>query len=309
MSELKHSNILLFLLGSLWLVGTNHHSVVAEQQIPTVVIYPKQQSSNDRREEYRIKLLEAVLRATEVEFGLFELRYSTLDIPNHRLDIMVSEQKHINIFSTATSKTLEQDLIPIRIPILKGLMGLRLFLIREKSQSQISKINNDKELLKLVIGQGQAWPDVTIFRHNLFTVTTSSRYDNLFRMLVGKRFDIFPRGVNEIFEEHQRFSKLYPSLRIEKTRIIYYPLPVYFFVSKDNPKLADRINVGIRRLIKDGVFDQLFLEYHQSLISQMRIDQRKLTLLENPLLPENIEFLNDDYWLKEIHLIHQTMFQ
>ncbi|RYE36930.1 MAG: hypothetical protein EOP48_29215 [Sphingobacteriales bacterium] len=40
--------------------------------------------------------------------------------------------------------------------------------------------------------------------------------------------------------------------------MIYYESSVYFFVNKNNKKLADRIGRGLKISMNDGSFDRLF---------------------------------------------------
>lgn len=45
---------------------------------------------------------------------------------------------------------------------------------------------------------------------------------------------------------------------VEQNLMLVYPMPVYFFVSKDNQELADSIKNGLWTLIRYGEFDDLF---------------------------------------------------
>lgn len=264
------------------------------------VIYPKQKSDNDDREKYRYELLDQALRATVKEFGEYSLEYSRFSIPNRRLDIMVAEQREINVFSSATSIGLEHDLLPVKIPILKGVLGLRILFIRKETQKLLGEDINSKKLRSFSVGQGLGWADVEIFERNDFNVMTASNYEALFRMLKAKRFDIFPRGVNEIFKERSMLGADETELAIEKNLLLHYPFPVYFFVSKQNESLAKRIESGLRIMKANGSFEQLFQKYHHEFLAKAQLEKRKLIFMDNPLLPKNMTVLKGDYLINEL---------
>jgi len=44
-------------------------------------------------------------------------------------------------------------------------------------------------------------------------------------MVAESRFDLFPRGINEVFNEYAARHGAIPNLAIEKHLLIYYPWP------------------------------------------------------------------------------------
>ena len=92
-------------------------------------------------------------------------------------------------------------LLPIRIPIQKGILGWRVGLIRKGDQGRFAGVDTLEDLKRVRLAQGQEWPDTLILRANGIDVITAPRYEGLFKMLVSKRFDYFPRSVNEIWDE------------------------------------------------------------------------------------------------------------
>lgn len=83
-------------------------------------------------------------------------------------------QGSLSVFWTSTSKGLETEYQPIRIPIYKGLLGYRIFLIRKEDQPKCSKVRTLADLKGLVAGQGQYWSDTEILRKAGLTVATST---------------------------------------------------------------------------------------------------------------------------------------
>ena len=130
-----------------------------------------------------------------------------------------------------------------------------------------------------------------------FNVVTGSCYEGLFHMLINDRFDYFPRGVNEIFQEHTIRQKSLPQMVIEPTKALYLPLPTYVFVSPKHPELAQRIETGLRAIIQDGSFNRLFRKFHQDNIRKANLDQREIFTLDNPLLPADSPIENNELWI------------
>src|SRR5690606_2065196 len=66
------------------------------------------------------------------------------------------------------SATIEREALlqPIRIPLLKGLMGYKIFLIHPDDQPVFSQVKNLEDLQTLRAGQGADWPDVEILLRN-----------------------------------------------------------------------------------------------------------------------------------------------
>ena len=88
------------------------------------------------------------------------------------------------------------------------------------------------------IGLGSQWSTTKILRAAGFNVVAGSSYDGLFWMLDHDRFDVFPRGVNEIFQEIEARRDSLPNLMIEPSLALYVPTPYYFFVSPQTPRLS-----------------------------------------------------------------------
>lgn len=112
-------------------------------------------------------------------------------------------------------------------------------------------------LRRLRAGAGTFWSDTQILRANGFTVETTIKFDSLFRMLKAGRFDFIPRTREEIdaelaFHAGQGFAEL-PGLALQ------YRQPLYFFVARDKPQLAERLLRGLNLAAADGSFDALFM--------------------------------------------------
>ena len=254
------------------------------------------ESRQDSRNHYFIDVLTLALRKTEAVAGPFELVSYNAPMNQNRALTTLNQDYGVDIVWTMTSNERELNYLPIRIPLLKGLLGHRIFLIHKENLDKFANISNRAELQALSAGQENAWPDTRILRSNGFKVVTGYQYAGLFKMLADHRFDYFPRGMSEIWQEAPVYAGL--DLVVEPSIVVYYPAPIYFFVAKNKPALAKRIETGLMLAIRDGSFEQLFLSHpsNREIFEKTRLANRKLFRLENPLLPEKTPLENPELW-------------
>ncbi len=261
-----------------------------------VVRYPQSQDSQDTRSRYAVQLLQLALDKTVPEYGAYKLKPVQGFRIQSRNIAQLARGEDLDVLWTMTSPKREALLQPIRIPILKGLMGYRLLLIRQIDAPQFAQINTLDELQNYVAGQGHDWPDTRILQANQIAVRTSTNYDALFRQLEAGRFDFMPRGFNEPFAELAAHPSLH--LMVEPHLALFYPTAEYFFVNKHNDKLASRLRAGLLKAIDDGSFDALFLQFptNARAFSKADLQSRTIITLRNPMLPEVTPLLNEALW-------------
>jgi hypothetical protein len=255
----------------------------------TVVRYPQQESPNG----YPALVLKLAL---EESGHAFVLQPSPVSMPQGRALHQLSQGYDVDVVWTMTSKDRERALRPIRIPIDKGLLGWRLFLIDKRQAPAFANIHSLNDLKALYAGQGHDWPDTEILRANGLPVRTSTSYPALFDMLEAKRFDYYPRSVIEIWDEEK--DQAAKGLVIEKNVILYYPTAFYFFVKKDNAALARAIERGLNTAIRNGKFEQLFQRTYGDILHRARVGERTRLKLTNPLLPAATPLGRKELWIQ-----------
>ncbi|KEF30656.1 hypothetical protein D777_02598 [Marinobacter nitratireducens] len=265
------------------------------------VVYPAAESVDDRRFDDLVAILEAVLTATEPDFGPFRMRPSTQVMTSRRYVHELMAGRTPNLIWTSTSKEREQKVRPIRIPLRRGLLSFRISLIHKGDQSTVDRIQSPDDLKGVRIVQGTGWGDIEIFNAYGAEVITSP-YESLFRMIEADRALLFPRGVNEVFDEFEARRNDLPDLAVEQNLLIYYPWPYYFFVAKDNEALATRLEVGLDRIIESGELETIFQKYHGKVLERARLEERRLIRLENPLLPAETPLDDERLWLRPASL-------
>ncbi len=260
------------------------------------VVYPANQTASDSRFNDLIEILDTALKATMPEFGPYELVPSKDGMNEARYLVELKKgEESVNVVWSSTSVDKEKDFLPLRIPLRKGILGFRIALIAKDKQALIDQVKTLADLKKLTIGQGLGWGDVKLYESNGLTVSTA-QYDNLFKMAAGGRFDLFPRGISEAFNEYDTYSKSNPDLAIEKNLLIYYPWPYYFFFNKTDAKLKERIEAGIRKMMKDGSFDTIFRKYNGAAIEKADLKRRRIIKIGNDMLPKETPLNDASLW-------------
>jgi len=73
---------------------------------------------------------------------------------------------NLDLMWASTNKEKENEFLPIRIPLLKGLLGYRLLLIRSDDQAKFDKIFTLNDFKDITLGQGRTWADTKILEEN-----------------------------------------------------------------------------------------------------------------------------------------------
>lgn len=254
----------------------------AEKPIIRVITQPFEKTAHNH-EIFFFKALELALEKTAASDGPFELTSLKEVLSSKRyLAELRRDDGILNIIWTMNDAERERDFLPVKISLLRGMNSYRIFLIRTEDKEKFSHINSLDDLRKLNAGSGSVWPDTPILQANNLPVVTSAHYETLFNMLVHKRFDYFPRGVYEVWNEQEIHG--HRGVMIEERLMFHYPAPIYFFVNKNNKLLADRIQRGLKIAINDGSFDKLFFSIpgFSRGFKEMKSNSRRVFHLNTP---------------------------
>ncbi len=255
----------------------------AQPPEPIDITYPGPAESADTRAGYYVSLIDLAMSKTGVRY---KLKPFTVITAGTRALQLLQVGKDINLTWSPTTKELEELSAPVYIPLDKGILGWRIFLINRRDREKFAGIRTLKELSQYSAGQQRDWGDVQILRANGLKVVDTSLYETMFQMLSVNRFQYFPRGIGEIWGEARRGAKF--DIEVEQTLALHYPSQTYFFVSKKNPVLHDLIERGLRAAIKDGSFDRLFERFNGEAIRRANLDKRivfELTLPNEVIRP------------------------
>ena len=247
--------------------------------------YESNKTKNDKQNSYDISLLKLVLEKTVAKYGSYKLVKAPYMNASRILKYMeLNKLENFIVKRSYSSKLLEKlDYIPF--PIERGVVGYRVFFISPNAKEKISYVKTLDELKKFTMGQGLGWLDVSILEKNGFKVREGSSYQGLFRMVAANRFDLFPRGINQIYNEYEK-QKNIKNLFIEKKISLYYPLPKFFFTHKSNKKALKRLDEGLTLAYEDGSFNKLWKRFYAKSLEFANLKNRKILKIENPFLKD-----------------------
>jgi hypothetical protein len=250
--------------------------------------YPKQPVQNSIHSQYIVDVLELVLQKTGVRYELVE---STDVLLQGKAFKLLSNNRTVNVVWAMTDDKREEDFLPIRIPLYKGLIGWRVLLVNPEKLSQLesSKLRDNYAV------QGMDWPDLKILQANGFNVVSATNYDEAFTIMHRKQADMFPRSIIEVFGELAQ-PELTKALVIEPNFVLQYPAATYFFVNQRDVILGRLLTTGLEMAVADGSFDKLFNATYLDMLHQLGLNKRTLLTLKNPLLPIHTPLADKALW-------------
>ncbi|KGJ90857.1 hypothetical protein [Colwellia psychrerythraea] len=251
----------------------------------------------DPKQSYFVDLLKLTLEASKDQFGEYQLQPINIEMAQARSSLMLQRNEYIDLTWRMTSQQLEQQLQAVYFPILKGLMGSRIFIISKDQQYRFNKNIPLADLQNLHLGQGYNWPDTRILLANGFNVIQG--HDNfLIDMLKKGRFNYYPRALHEPWPEIASDN----TLIVEENLMLKYPAPVFFFVNKENKHLQKRLAFGLSKLLESGRFEHFFINHPitSGIVTKANVSKRTIFHLENPLLSKKTKKLLADerLWIK-----------
>lgn len=278
--------VLLFYRYIIYLIVVFFSAVaIANNTCELSINHPKLESSKDR-----------------LIFELFKLSISKVstNVCYQQLDTIMTEarksksiEKGFIDVQWASADSFANDLlIPVNIPIFKGLLGYRIFVIRKADQKLFDHVNTLTDLQAFIAGQGSFWGDTKVLEQAGLPVVTSTKGRRLWTMLAKERFDYLPLAVHEPWQDLEMRPEL--NLVVEKNLMLVYPMALLFYVNKNNQALHQGLEKGMKMAIADGSYDTLLKASNmiQSASNFAKIESRKIIYINNPAL-KNAVFLQD----------------
>ncbi|MGF6918482.1 substrate-binding periplasmic protein [Paraburkholderia sp. 40] len=255
-----------------------------------VVRFPQPEFEGDHRSDYALQLLQLALSKTS---SAYRIQAAAFPMTQEREVRELEAGRTIDVAPIPSSIEREARLLPIRIPINKGMLGWRLGLIRKGDQGLFAGVNTLEDLKRVRLAQGGDWPDTQILRANGLNVITALNYEGLFKMLIVRRFDYFPRSVMEIWDEQANNAD---TLEVEPHLALHYFYDAYFMVNRKNTRLAQDIREGLEKAIADGSLDKLFQQYNGDRLRKAHLETRTVIELKNPLLTPGTPSDRPELW-------------
>jgi hypothetical protein len=259
----------------------NRGDTATSSTTPMIVRY-YDRGTKDSRHAYKFELIARIMEATRTEYGEYTLAPFGDEPSDKRQAMLISEGKILNLlWATPGTVIARADVISIPVDILRGLLGYRVCLINPANFPDTATLQSPKSLS---IAQGLNWADNQVYHHNDLHTKQAASFEALFEMLAAKRYECLPLGSNEVVHTWRYYKTAFPFLAVEPNILIYYDHPIYLYVSKQFPLLAERVELGLKKLQHSGEFDRLFQQYHAADVAQLNLRQRKVFCLQSPYL-------------------------
>ncbi len=239
------------------------------------------------RQQYEREVLEAALKVTTATHGKYQLQEDLTDYPLSADEASVFRSKGFDIFGTVAGNTKlaneKKTLIPL--PLMKGLLGYRILIIRATDKEKFAAITSAQQLQQLRLGIPSTWADAELFRQNGYKVEEKGSFDDLFSRLEKNEFDYVSFGANEVAGVFAQRAAQSGKLVVDSSLLVYYPFPLVFYVSPNNHALATRVTQGLQTITGNGELDSIFNRYFGAELKTLNISGRTKITLKNPILP------------------------
>ena len=215
---------------------------------------------------------------------------SDIDYPNAKDEGNIFDNGcDVLVTVAGNQKFLDKPCIVIEQALCQGLLGHRLLVIPTAHAQRFAALTTLKQLQQMTIGIPATWADAELFRHNGFSVAEKGSLDDIFTRLLLQEFDYIALGANEIEAIFKHTQHPANTLVIETSILIYYPLPLVFYVHPDKHELANTIKTGLSKAITNGKHTALFEQHHPNVSQRLGLSKRKVFTLSNPHLPDSLK--------------------
>ncbi|MGF6779814.1 hypothetical protein [Paraburkholderia sp. GAS334] len=260
------------------------------------IVYPRIRVGGDVHAAYALAVLDLAMKAANASYSV---QQAEIVMERGRaLAELARGNNTINLHWTSMEARAERGLNVVRIPIHRGLIGYRVFVIRKDRQTDFDRIERFSDLQAFTGGQGLGWIDTDILKAAGLNVQTST-YETMFEMTQSGRVDYFPRGVVEAFAELEGRRHREPDLVVENRLLLKYRSDFIFYVATGHEALAGTIEGGLVAAYRDGSYMRLFNThpYIQDGLVRTKPASRKTFQLDNPYLSEADRSIPDEYWM------------
>lgn len=263
-------------------------AILAQAQAPLTVRCPRIDNDIDQVSYDMLRL------ALDHAPGAFVLQTWPPRVERSRALFELARGEHLDVAWAVTNREREAALLPVRIPLDRGLSGWRICLVRRADVDRFAEVDQLADLARFRAGLGFDWAETAVLRANGLPVVTGSNTDSLPAMLAGGRFDYYPRPLRQAWTDMQKYARL--DLEVEPHIVLRFPSALYLFVNKANTTLAALLRQGLRKAIDDGAFEKLFTAQYSAYLQRAALGQRRIFQLENPSLTPETPLSSRELW-------------
>ena len=279
-----------------WVIACGARANVSPAKSTCDIQYPGYAGGDDRY-DFPTILLNRIFAVTASEYGKCKLSAGDL-MSQKRTVLELKKSAKINVAWLPATRRLEKELLSVKIPIRKGLLGWRLLMINESSQKAFNKIKNLADLQAFRTAFLRDWHDWPVMLANFPHLQAVSSYQSLFRILKQKRIDFISRAIHEIYAEINDYDPNGKVLKVASNLMLYYQQADLFYFSKNDLDLANRVKKGFLALINSGEYERMFMTHYGDIIKKVKDQKRFVIKLNNPFISSNLPESNSEFWQK-----------
>lgn len=247
--------------------------------------------AQDDRVIYRVGLLTRILEKTKAEFGPYQIEYFTLAMNRFRALEELQSGVNVNVYLGSESALGNSTAIVVPHPASRGVLNYRLLVVHKDSLAQFSAVKGFDDLKTFTTGVRPDWTSSKILERHGVAAKYAQGYDALFNLLKHKRIDYILRSPTEALPELERRQD-FADFRVVPDIALVMPLLTLLHVSPSEPRLAQRLEAGLRQMHADGELKEVFDLYYREYFRQANICQRRLIYLD-PADQDKLDQLGD----------------
>ncbi|KQW43745.1 MULTISPECIES: ABC transporter substrate-binding protein [unclassified Roseateles] len=255
-------------------------ATAADVGMPLVVTIPYMEREAAHR-IYADKLLALALALSRDKYGAYRVVQQQQESVIRRQLLELEKGSSLSVAVAMPTQEWLEGALPVRIPIMRGLASFRLFLGQQGQRPAYDAVHTLDDLRALSIGQGPGWSTAKILEDNGFKVIYGGAHSTLIPMLHTGRFQLLMRSVFEVGPEWRAQREAHPGLLIVDRFAVYTYMPMYFFVARNQPELAERLEYGLKKAYASGELDRLLQRYFGDSLALLKNKQLKIFHLPN----------------------------
>ncbi|BDX07918.1 substrate-binding periplasmic protein [Planctobacterium marinum] len=247
------------------------------------IVYPVSIDLQDKRDLYTVAVVKVIFARSK--------RYQLQALPLRReYDKLLALLKRgeLDIAWGGASATNIEQFRAVDFPIMRGLIGYRLFLVKKSNKDMLKNVAQLNDLKPYTIGQGSTWVEIDMFQRAGLQVVPAESYPALFSMLANGRFELFPRSILEISNELNTFSQY--ELEVADHVALHYDFALLFYVNKNNKQLHQYLTERLKDPVIKLQIEQLFNKYYRDSLDKYHYEHRRVIKLPNTLMPSVNDF-------------------
>ncbi|EKO3579641.1 transporter substrate-binding domain-containing protein [bacterium 19MO03SA05] len=236
------------------------------------------------RQQHEFNVLSAIQQGGNMPWSII---HDTTDYPNAEDESRIFQRGADLLTTVAGNRKFAQDEhIAIHQPICGGILGCRILVIRTSEQALFDHIE-ESALKNKIAGIPATWADADLLRYNGYQVLEKGSLDQMFLMLREGLCDFIPLGINEVQSLFKQSSNTNQEITIETNMMLFYPLPIVFYLHPQRLDLKKSIERGIEKLTQNGTLQRIYRYHYQNAIQSMTPEKRRIIQLTNPNLNQH----------------------